>query len=138
MTVTDLIKIQLATSGNQLTKVFEGMPENLFEEKLVPSAMSPADTLIHLSECYVASKAAMSGEKHEWGTFTIEDRSPANLLAVHKSLRDQACEAALAQPDHVDHAFDFIVLHDCYHIGQMAQFRLANTPDWNPYSLYEG
>jgi hypothetical protein len=33
-------------------------------------------------------------------------------------------------------AMHYIVLHDCYHVGQLCLVRLADDPNWDAYSIY--
>ena len=41
-----------------------------------------------------------------------------------------------ASEEVVKHAFDYVALHDCYHVGQMCTLRLTLDPEWNAYSIY--
>ncbi|MFN8221317.1 MAG: hypothetical protein U0S12_14440 [Fimbriimonadales bacterium] len=135
MTIKDHLEHCIDDVGMQLGKVYEGLDEAHYDHRVCPQAMSPREILEHLCECYTAVITETSGGTHEWGSFSIEDKSAANLKAKLSELRGQAKRAALAASDpKIGHAY--IVSHDAYHVGQMALVRLNTDPNWNPYSLY--
>lgn len=106
---------------------------------LDPSAMSPREILEHLCECYVAYSAYAQGEKHDWGSYAAEDKGTGPLMSKCLELRASAIEKGLAsESEGIRNAsMDFIALHDCYHVGQVASLRIAKEPDWNSHSLYQ-
>ncbi|MBX3120239.1 MAG: DinB family protein [Fimbriimonadaceae bacterium] len=132
------LKYALDQTKMQIEKVFEGFPEADLDAKLHDGAMSPRETLEHLCECYQAVLTDTEGGKHDWGSFSIADKSFANLLKQRDAMRAQAVEAALNEDD--EHAamygFNYIALHDAYHVGQIVQLRLKLNPDWNAYEIY--
>ncbi|MBI5705834.1 MAG: hypothetical protein HZC36_02470 [Armatimonadetes bacterium] len=136
---TDPLRYSLDTSGTQLTKVYEGLSEDLMDAHLDPSAMSPREILEHLCECYVAYSAYAQGEKHDWGSYAAEDKGTGPLMSKCLELRASAIEKGLAsESEGIRNAsMDFIALHDCYHVGQVASLRIAKEPDWNSHSLYQ-
>lgn len=139
MTASQTLLEQLNATAYQVEKVFEGLAEGLYDHRTTTSAMTPAETLEHLAECCVAYLSSLKGEEHQWGTFSIENKSPEVLKATFWKLRsDAAAEAAVQTDDNnIRSAFSFLVLHEAYHVGQMAQMRIACDPDWNPYSIYK-
>lgn len=100
--------------------------------------MTPRDILEHLCEAYVALLAYTKGEKHEWGSYAIADKSTDSVLATYRECRKNAVDAIMAKDDEtsVKHAYDFIVGHDNYHVGQLVLSRRQAEPDWNSYAIY--
>lgn len=122
----------------QLEQSFAGISEADFDKKITEQGMSAREILEHLCECYQAVITDTAGGKHEWGTFTVEDKSIANLTAQFNALRAKAVAAALDQDEEqaAMYGFNYIALHDAYHVGQLALIRMATDPNWNPYSIY--
>ena len=58
------------------------------------------------------------------------------MYAAVSAARTEAVNTVLESGNFVVGA-DFIVGHDAYHIGQLAQIRLALNPEWNAYSIYK-
>jgi len=138
MNAQDLLARQLATSRYQLAKAFEGLEGDDWHRRSAPEAMSPYEMAVHLSECYTAATKEFYGEHHEWGSFVVENDDPSTVFAKMLELRDQAAETLLVADDDKAHdlATDFVLLHDAYHIGQLATTRLQ-IGNWDPYSLYK-
>ena len=122
----------------QLDKVLTGVSDADLDFKIAPTAMSIREIVEHLCEVYTAVETMSKGGEHAWGTFSIEDKSWANLTAQYKSLRAKALAIAHAASDDkaINSASDFLVGHDYYHIGQLASLRLATDSTWDPYSIY--
>lgn len=139
MNASELLDHALKSSGFQVTRVFEGIPESLQDAKLGPEAMSPRETLIHLTECYHAVQAALEDKPYEWGSYAPPSQEWAALVATFVSCREQAAAATLASgnPSAPKVAMDYMVQHDAYHVGQIAQLRIHQEPGWNAYSIYE-
>lgn len=137
MEANEFLKSQLDDVGYQLNAVFAGLSDNQWSEKATPESMSPAETAEHLAECYTALLATAEGKEHSWGTFSIEDKSPANLMQTMTSLREQAVAKATATNDEkmVKAGSAFMSLHDAYHVGQMVTLRLQ-LGEFEPYSIY--
>lgn len=129
----------LNTVGKQLKGVTDGLSEELMDAKLHDGAMSPRETLEHLTECYVAYLAHTKGEEHSWGTFAVPDNATDVLKTACFSKREEAVAAAISSQDDGirNAAMDYIALHDAYHVGQIASLRVAKEPDWNAYAIYE-
>lgn len=139
MSGNELLTYSIDSVGYQLDKVLEGMPAQAHDKKLWPSAMSPRETLGHLAEAYQAFLAATRSEKYEWGSLQIEDGSWEGMIGVFKDLRSQASRAAADAPDDKAQreAIEYIVVHDAYHVGQLAACRIECEPSWDPYSIYK-
>lgn len=136
---TEPLRYSLDIAGSQVRKVFEGLSEELMDARLHESFMSPREILEHLCECYVAYSLYTEGQKHDWGSYAAEDKATANLMGQCMELRAAAIEKGLASESAEirNASMDFIALHDCYHVGQVASLRIALEPDWNSHSLYQ-
>lgn len=137
MSTTDFLKSQLDDTGKQLQSVFSNFPADKWNEKATPHSFSAAETAEHLAECYQAFLTHADGQEYEWGTFQIEDKTPANLQKTMTDMRTKAVLRATSTTDEKiqQYASSYIVLHDAYHVGQMVTLRL-NIGDFDPYSLY--
>jgi uncharacterized damage-inducible protein DinB len=140
MTAADLIKYELDSVGYQLTQVFAGIPEAAHNARACGTGMTSREMLEHLCEVYQAMLTESGGGKHEWGSYSIEDKSWPSLMATMERLRGEAVAAALASSDEtrLKSAAQYLVLHDAYHVGQMSLVRMESDPSWNPYCIYEG
>lgn len=138
MTLHDALKYQLESAGRQIDRALEGLSDEQWDAKVREDLMSPKDVVSHLTECYVAAQRHADGGEYEWGTYSPASDQPAALLDAMKSERAKAWSAILAKSDEAAFkaATDYIVLHDAYHVGQLAALRFAVTPDWDPYAIY--
>lgn len=134
----DLLQYVLDHAGAQVDKVFEGISETAWTQKSCEQAMTPAQTAEHLCEVYTAFKKMAAGEDHEWGNYSSGIATQDGILEHMKKLREEACAIAVSSDDKAKGAYDYIVMHDCYHVGQMALNRMAADPTWDPYSIYGG
>lgn len=135
MTIRDFQQHTIDDVGTQVTKVFEGLSEEHYDFKLCDAAFTPREIMEHLCECYQAMITESMGGTHEWGSFSLDDKSVANLHTQFATLRGRARQAALdADNPKLGHAY--IVAHDAYHVGQMALIRLQTDPTWDPLSIY--
>lgn len=138
MTINEFLKYQLEDSGHQLQAVFADFPEGQWDAKITDEAMSAAETAFHLCECYTAFLAHADGKEHSWGTYDLDDKSPANLVGTMFSLRARSIEA-LEKSQSEQTAKDataYIILHDAYHVGQMCTLRLK-LGNFDAYSIYQ-
>lgn len=135
MTIRDFQQHTMDDVGYQLDKVLEGMSDEHFDFKVCEAAMTPAEIIEHLCEAYQAIITETMGGTHEWGSFSIEDKSPANLKAQLKTMRARARQAAL-DSDNPKLGHAYVTAHDAYHVGQLALIRLQTDSSWDPYSLY--
>jgi len=56
--------------------------------------------------------------------------------AATMALRAEAVALAMTSEEAAKASLDYVVIHDAYHVGQMALLRLEQEPGWDPYSLY--
>lgn len=137
MTLSEYVRHEVDNVGFQLEKCLEGVREEDLGQKVCDQAMTLPDMVEHLCEVYQAVVTEAGGGKHEWGSFSIQDKSWTNLLSTFGTMRTAACDAVVSDDEEkAKHAHDFIVAHDAYHVGQIALLRLKTNPDWNPYSIY--
>jgi hypothetical protein len=138
MTAKELLAHQIDEAGFQLKMTFEGLSEEGFDHHACGSSMSPREMIEHLAEACQATIETAAGREYEWGSFSIEDKTGANLVAVWADLREKASAAVLAGESEgsFKSGSAFLVEHDFYHVGQMATVRLSLDPDWNAYCIY--
>jgi hypothetical protein len=138
MTAKELLAFQFEEAGYQLAKVLEDYPEEAFDLKTTPTALSPRETLGHLAEVYVSVLAQAEGRQHEWGSYDPGTEDRGELMRILEEKRTAAVRAieGLDEAKAVHLGADFIVAHDYYHVGQLSAFRLAAEPTWNAYSIY--
>ncbi len=134
----DTLRMALEYSGYQLFGVIEGFPETAMDVSLTPSGMTPRQTLEHLCDVYASYIALAEGTPYEYGSFRAPDTSTPALVALVKSMRDQAVQKALGASEGkpLSAGIDYIALHDAYHVGQLALMRMSADPTWDPYSIY--
>lgn len=139
MVTTDAMRYQLEATAYQLDNVLEGLEGDQWDAKVREDLMSPREVVGHLIECYIAAQKHATGEKHDWGSYLPPSDDAEELVTEMRSERAKACEALLAKgdDDSLRAATDYIVLHDAYHVGQLAALRLGLDPDWDPYSIYK-
>ena len=138
MDTKDLIKYQVEASGKQVDRVLDGLAEDKWSTT-AGGCMSPSETVVHLTECYVAAQTHLSGGTHEWGSYKAEEEAPAELAAKMRSERTKAWDALLGSDaaDVGETATQYLLLHDAYHVGQLATLRMGVDPEWDAYSIYE-
>lgn len=101
--------------------------------------MSPRQTAIHLAQCYTAFITEANGEPWDWSKpFDLGTSEPSAVLSRVNTLRAEAIDLVRSTEieEVLTKAADFILMHDCYHVGQMALFRMRTDPNWDPYSIY--
>lgn len=138
MTALELTRYQLEDSGFQLEKCLEPMTDSQLDTKATPEGMTPRDMVEHLCEAYQAYVASAEGREHQWGSFSIADKSKENLLKTFRELRTEAVQAAMDRTDEKDlkNAYAYLTAHDAYHVGQLCLVNLSTNPGWDPYSIY--
>jgi|SRR5579862_9266229 len=136
MTANQLLDYQISQSGRQVEACLSGMTSEAFESKT--NGMSPQEILIHLSEAYQAFLTVAKGEKHNWGSFVVADRSMSAVLDIFRNLRQEAAELAASTGEEavIKEGYDYVVAHDNYHVGQLVLSRLQSEPGWDAYSIY--
>ena len=125
-------------AGRQIEVCLDGMSEAGLDTKCTPMGMTPREMLEHLSDAYEAYLTQLKGEKYDFGSFLIEDKSTENMKTVFKGQREKAVSAALEGDDDkaIRSAYDYLVGHDCYHVSQFVFCRLQAEPDWDSYAIY--
>jgi hypothetical protein len=138
MTAAELMAFQIKEVESQLMRAYDGLPENVWDMKLLPDGMSPRRILEHLAECCTAATTEMRGGKHNWGTYKASDTSPQGLMETWKALRQEAVDTMLSNPTDkvLTDCVEYLCLHDAYHVGQLAAIRMQGQPDWDAYSIY--
>lgn len=128
----------LESSAFQVDACFEGLPESAWDERLAETSMSPREMLVHLCEVYTAFQVIAHGGKYEWGSYVPPTTEPLGLLEAMRKLRTASHGLAMSSSDDMlrRNAVDYLALHDAYHVGQMVEFRMRFTPDWDTYSIY--
>ena len=126
-------------AGHQIKMCFEGLPAAQWDVALATGLMTPKQTLTHLYEVYQAFLTEAAGGKHDWGTYQVPAEVAENPQNFAWEKRSEVRKLVEADPSEKNcHlAMDFIVLHDAYHVGQICAQRVANDPDFNPYSIYK-
>ncbi|OJU65479.1 MAG: hypothetical protein BGO01_16610 [Armatimonadetes bacterium 55-13] len=138
MTAKELLINQLEDAGYQLEKAYEGIDESTLDHRITKDAMTPRETLVHLSEAYYAVIEDAAGRQHEWGSYVAPDTSWPGLWKIASELRSKAVETTLSSPDGAMKAHAYIIAHDYYHVGQVCLARLGCNSEWNAYAIYKG
>lgn len=138
MTLKELITYQIDDAGYQLEKVLEGFPEALVDYHVPEIAMSPREIVGHLCEAYQATITMVEGGTHEWGSYQAPTKDWGPLLAVFTDLRAKATAAILTLDEEkaAKDANAYIIAHDYYHVGQLANAKRVAVPEWDGYSIY--
>ena len=137
MDAKELIKFQMEASAKQVDKVLEGLADDKWGVK-AGGSMSASETVVHLAECYVAARTHVAGGTHEWGSYKAAGETPEELGANMRSERSKAWEAILGAEvgEAGKAATEYLILHDAYHVGQLATMRMGCDPEWDAYSIY--
>lgn len=138
MNALELLEYEIIQVGRQIDACLDGMSEACYDTKVSPIAMSPREILQHLADAYEAHVVTMRGEKYEFGSFVIADKSTDGIRKAFKDQRAKAVKVALAAATDkgLKESYDYIVGHDNYHVGQLCLCRVASDPDWDYYSIY--
>ena len=128
----------MVSSGRQLDQVLAGLKEEHADTKIGVS-QSPREMLEHLTDCYMNTVKAAEGKEPEWGSFSAAGKSWADLQKACAESRATAVEIILGTPEDKvgELALNYIIMHDTYHVGQLALVRLQTDPTWDAYSIYE-
>lgn len=101
--------------------------------------MSPIATAVHLAHCYSAFLAVSQGQSWDWeAPFDLGVAAPIAVLDKAFALRAE-CMSRIQSTESdsvIEQGIDFLLMHDCYHVGQLAAFRLNTDPSWDPSSIY--
>ncbi|MFQ3669673.1 MAG: hypothetical protein SNJ74_01795 [Fimbriimonadaceae bacterium] len=138
MTAHELLAIQIEDAGYQIMQAVSGLDEAGMDYRPTPAGLTPRETLVHLTEAYVALGKTLKGEKHEWGSYSMPDSSTSKVLETWLQVREETVKLAMERTEAADlsqvHAF--VIAHDYYHVGQLVQTRLAHDPSWDSYTIY--
>jgi hypothetical protein len=138
MNALELLEYEINQVGKQIDACLNGMSESCMDTKCSPAGMTPREILGHLCDAYEAHVVTMRGEKYEFGSFQIEDKSTANLRRIFADQRAKAVKVALSnsEDETLHEGYDYIVGHDNYHVGQLCLSRVQDDPNWDYYSIY--
>lgn len=138
MTAQELLLHQLEDVGHQVQGVLNGINESTADVKIIDEAMTPRETLAHLIECCHAFLTEADGTSYDWGSFQTEDSSWNALAAMFAQKRQEVVDRVATGDDRAFKlASAYIVLHEPYHVGQLAQMRIHKMAGWDPYSIYK-
>ncbi len=137
METKDLLKYQMEAAGKQVDTVLDGLADDKWRTN-ASGGMSPSETVVHLTECYVATQTHVAGGTHEWGSYKASEETPSDLVSKMRSERSKAWSAVLGSDaeDAGETATQYLILHDAYHVGQLATLRMGVDPEWDAYSIY--
>lgn len=139
MEASAVVLAQLEEVGGQLERCVEGLSAQNWSYSVNPHAMTAAQMFRHLSECCVAFQKSLSGDEHQWGSYTVDSDDPEEIMKIWKEERKKAVDglaAADATPEMLMNASHYLVMHDAYHVGQLVTLRLTINPQWDSYSIY--
>ena len=123
---------------NQLEKALSGLSDAEGDKKINDKLMSASETMAHLAECCVAFCTSANGGSHDWGTYDSGQTTLTGNMAKWKEERANAIAILQGsdKPEDLDHAMDFMTIHDAYHVGQICALRLTLDPKWDAYVIY--
>ncbi|MCW5938644.1 MAG: DinB family protein [Fimbriimonadaceae bacterium] len=138
MTVEEFFQANADHVAYQIRVLFDEFQDEQWDSRLVPGAMSPRETLVHLSDCYQCASQRIRGEKPNWGSFQTAESDPVRIKEVMLEMRNRAIQEALGAGNHelLAEIFAYIQEHDSYHVGQLCLLKLRQDPNWDPYSIY--
>jgi uncharacterized damage-inducible protein DinB len=138
MSIHDFAKGAMASSGRQLEQVLAGLKEEHADVKVGSIAMSARETVAHLTDCYLCSVDAAEGKEPKFGSYSGAGKSWTELQKELDESRAAAVDKILALPEDKigDFSLNYVILHDAYHVGQLALVRIQTDPNWDAYSIY--
>jgi hypothetical protein len=138
MNTKALILGQFDTMRKQLEAVLEGFPEDAVGRRFPTINLTPLEAVEHLCDTYSAY-LSVDRRSYRWGSYRLSNSDWESVLTEFWSVRGQAREAVRSSNDDafVALAFDYVMAHDAYHVGQLAACRMACDPEWDPESLYK-
>ncbi len=136
MHARDFLLKALQDAENQLVQAIAGLDSQAAETRTNPESMTIREQIAHLAEAAVATLAAYEGREHEWGTFDPADRSWSGVKHEWRETRARAVAALPEDESAAWTAYQLLVAHDYYHVGQIAAARRALHPEWDTYSIY--
>jgi len=139
MTATDLL--QSAGDGNakMLAIALTGIAPEHVDQRAHSTMMSFREHVNHISECAFVVIKMGRGEEHTFGTFSSDHPEFSAMIQEMFALRKQVLDAAVSSgaDQDITTAWNYIIEHEMYHIGQIAATRQALEPAWSSHSLYQ-
>lgn len=135
MTAVELIQQQLATNERMLAVVLADLPDEALGWRLSETRLSIRETMVHLAETVLATRAHREGHSYRWGTHESSATTAEELLAEWKAGRDPMLTELTAGED-LETISNYFVLHEAYHIGQLAATREEAQAGWSSFALY--
>lgn len=129
----------LNAAAKQIHAVFDSIATDHWDRRATSEAMTPLESIRHLAHCYTAFMSEARGQSWDWrAPFDLGVTEPEDILAKANELRAQAVDMVKSSTDETiyEKAINYILLHDAYHVGQMALFRMQTDPTLDPHSLY--
>ncbi|MCC6686573.1 MAG: DinB family protein [Fimbriimonadaceae bacterium] len=139
MSAPEFLISGLNAAAKQINAVFSNIAADHWDRRATSEAMTPLESIRHLAHCYTAFMSEARGQSWDWrAPFDLGVTEPEDILAKANELRAQAVDMVKSSTDETiyEKAINYILLHDAYHVGQMALFRMQTDPTWDPHSLY--
>lgn len=130
------LHFSLALLERQLAKCFDGMSEETWDTPITPNGMTPRETLHHLGDCYLNYARVTRQEAVVWDQWRSTGTTGGERWAELRALREAAVAACDGSDSSLELAVYFLLVHDSYHVGQLALARTSADPNWNSGSLY--
>jgi uncharacterized damage-inducible protein DinB len=129
-----------AESGNTLNRVIDGFPDSAWDSRLTPSSKSAKVILGHLTMVYAAYIALLETGHVDWARYDPAEKSVDELIADLRETRRFAVDEANGSEMPLIHrgALEYVVMHEMYHIGQLALLRSEAQPEWNAEAIFTG
>ena len=133
----DLIFSQLRQNEKMLWKIFEGISDSELDFRPLPTALSLREHLGHLCAGCEALMAIRQGREYDWDNIASHGSTVLELLSKFRQLRLEALPAGESiNLEAASLLSDYLILHEAYHIGQLALSRKALDPSWDSLKLY--
>ncbi len=139
MSAPEFLMSGLNSAAKQINAVFSNIATDHWDHRATSEAMTPLESIRHLAHCYTAFMSEARGQAWDWrAPFDLGVTEPGDMLAKANEIRAQAVDLVKSSTDEsiYEKAIDYILLHDAYHVGQMALFRMQTDPTWDPSSIY--
>ncbi len=122
----------------QLHAVIDGFPAEAWDTSGAGGAYSLRETVVHLTEAYMACQASLKGAEFKWGQYRAVSDDNSALVQELFAQRETVRELAIGSPDEkaLQTAVVFTSSHDYYHVGQLCRLRLEVQPDWDSLAIY--
>lgn len=130
----------LAASGNTLHRVLDHFPDSAWGTTLTPTSKTAQEIVGHLTSVYAAYIALLETGRVDWNRYDPAGKSPGELVAELRDIRHYAVEQANGSEMPLIHrgALEYIVMHEMYHVGQLALIRSETEPQWDAEAIFTG